>query len=111
MINTTTTIEARNVSTDVPTALVEIKKTFLLTPRHINIIKEMIANQAKHGSENAWIEFRSRDDNDDREYDMQFCGEMREMGITENDEMAWHRTYYLTDLGEELVKKLNLRSS
>jgi hypothetical protein len=104
MINTTTTIEARNVSTDVPTVLVEIKKTFLLTPRHIDVVKKMIANQAEYGSKHAWSEFRNHND------DVQFCGEMEEMGIIALDDLAWHLTYYLTDLGEELVKKLNLRS-
>lgn len=112
MINETTTIQARRISDEVETAVVEIKKTFILTPRHINIIHEMIANQSKYGSEHAWSEFRQRDDYDNgREYDMLACEEMAEMGLTAQEEMAWHRTYYVTDLGEEVIKKLNLRSS
>ena len=30
------------------------------------------------------------------------------MGLTPQEEMAWRRPYYVTDLGEEVIKKLNL---
>ena len=102
MINYTTNVEVVNNYNK--TAAVTIRKSYVLSSDAVSIIKKFVANRSKVGRKRAVLEFR---ENTSENNEVNVCYDLCEPGIVENDSMAWHTTFYLTSLGEEIAKKLH----
>ena len=86
-----------------PPVQVKISTTYQLEQRHIDMLSRMVNNPAPDG--NPWVEFRNHDEEEERDIDV--CWDLQSMDAIEPDEMAWHTTFHLTDIGRDLVSKLH----
>lgn len=80
-------------------ASVVVEKTYELNSKHI----EMLCRFKEKG----WVELRNyRYDDPAEELDSRICYELVEMEMLDSDQMSWHLTFNLTDIGKQVLSQV-----
>ena len=81
---------------------VRIEKTFQLEAKHVDMIKRIYGHQLKK-----WIVDPYDESVEADELWITLC-DLVDIGAIESDGMSWTKTYYLTEIGDNIAAKLSL---